>query len=97
MAENYVMQQLVASGQRPYYWGAQSTYEVEFVPRLRDGIVPIEVKSGTHVRSTSAKRFAQKYGCPYVLRVTGKNFGAMGEVRNVPPVCGMPHRRARVT
>ena len=84
MAENYVMQQLVASGQRPYYWGAQSTYEVEFVLRLRDGIVPIEVKSGTHVRSTSAKRFAQKYGCPYVLRVTGKNFGAMGEVRNVP-------------
>ena len=84
MAENYVMQQLVASGQRPYYWGARSTYEVEFVLRLRDGIVPIEVKSGTHVRFTSAKRFAKKYGCPYVLRVTGKNFGAMGEVRNVP-------------
>lgn len=84
MAENYVMQQLVAAGQRPYYWGMPSTYEVEFVLRLRDGVVPIEVKSGTHVKSSSATRFAEKYGCPYVLRVTGKNFGATDEVRNIP-------------
>lgn len=84
MAENYVMQQLVAAGLKPYYWGMQSTYEVEFVVRLRDGVVPIEVKSGTHVRSRSATHFAEKYGCPYVLRVTGKNYGVTETVRNVP-------------
>lgn len=84
MAENYVMQQLVATGFTPYYWGMQSTYEVEFVVRLREGVVPVEVKSGVHVKSTSALKFADKYGCPYVLRVTAKNFGATDNVRNIP-------------
>lgn len=84
MAENYVMQQLVVSGFKPYYWGMQSTHEVEFVIKLEDGVVPVEVKSGRRVASTSANRFAEKYGCPYVIRVSGKNFGADGNVRNVP-------------
>lgn len=84
MAENFVMQQLVAAGMRPYYWGMESTYEVEFVVKLKDGVIPVEVKSGERVRSTSAKRFAEKYGCPYVMRVTAKNFGATDKVKNVP-------------
>ena len=84
IAENYVMQQLVASGSRPYYWGAQSTYEVEFVLKTAEGVVPVEVKSADNVRSTSAKRFAEKYGSPYVIRVTGKNFGRSEPIWNVP-------------
>lgn len=62
----------------------QSTYEVEFVVKSTDGVVPIEVKSGRRVGSTSAKRFAEKYGCPYIIRVTGKNFGREDAVRCVP-------------
>lgn len=84
MVENYVMQQLVASGFKPYYWGMQSTQEVEFVVRLDEGVVPVEVKSGLRVRSTSAVRFAEKYGCPYVVRVTAKNFGETESVKNIP-------------
>ena len=84
IAENYVMQQLVASGSQPYYWGAQSTYEVEFVLKLGEGVVPVEVKSADNVRLTSAKRFAEKYESPYIIRVTGKNFGKTELIRNVP-------------
>lgn len=84
LAENYVMQQLVAAECKPYYWGVQSKHEVEFVLRLSDGVVPIEVKSGERVKSTSANVFAAKYNCPYVLRVTGKNFGKTGNIRNIP-------------
>lgn len=84
LAENYVMQQLVAADLRPYYWGTQSKHEVEFILRLSDGVVPIEVKSGERVKSTSASFFAEKYECPYVLRVTGKNFGKTDKVRNLP-------------
>lgn len=84
VAENYVMQQLLAAGVKPYYWGAQSTYEVEFVVRAKEGVVPVEVKSGKRVRSTSALRFAEKYDCPYIVKTTAKNFGAEGKVRSVP-------------
>lgn len=84
LAENYVMQQLVAAGLKPYYWGVQSRHEVEFVLRLSEGVVPIEVKSGERVKSASANAFAEKYDCPYVLRVTGKNFGKTDNVCNLP-------------
>lgn len=84
VAENYVMQQLASTQAAAYYWGMQSTYEVEFVVRIGEDIVPIEVKSGERVRSASAKRFAEKYGCPYVVHMTAKNFGATDKVRSVP-------------
>lgn len=84
VAENYVMQQLAAARAAAYYWGAQSTYEVEFVVRIGDDIVPVEVKSGERVRSTSAKRFAEKYRCPYIVHVTAKNFRATDAVKSVP-------------
>ena len=84
VAENYVMQQLASAQAAAYYWGAQSTYEVEFVVRIGDDIVPVEVKSGERVRSTSAKRFAEKYGCPYIVHMTAKNFGSTDDVRSIP-------------
>lgn len=84
MAENYVMQQLVASGHTPYYWGTQSTYEVEFVLRLDEGVVPVEVKSGRHTASPSAMRFMRKYGSPFVVRTSAKDFGFDGTVRSIP-------------
>lgn len=84
MAENYVMQQLVAVGVKPYYWGQQSTYEVEFVVSLGGEVVPIEVKSGRRVKSTSAARFAEMYGCSRILRLSAKNFGSDGNVFSIP-------------
>lgn len=84
MAENYVMQQLVATGVKPYYWGQQSTYEVEFVASLGGEVTPIEVKSGRRVKSTSAARFAEKYGCSRILRLSEKNFGADAGVCSIP-------------
>ena len=84
VAENYVMQQLAATQAAAYYWGVQSTYEVEFVVRINDNIVPIEVKSGERMRSTSAKRFAEKYGSPYIVHVSARNFGATSTVKSMP-------------
>lgn len=84
VAENYVMQQLAASQAAAYYWGMQSTYEVDFVVRIGDDVVPVEVKSGNQTRTTSAKRFAEKYGCPYVVTVSAKNFGKTEASRSIP-------------
>lgn len=84
LAENYVMQQLVASSAQPYYWGSQSTHEVEFVLKLADGVIPVEVKSGSNVRSKSALYFANKYECPYIIRVSTKNFGSENNIHSIP-------------
>lgn len=84
MAENYVMLQLVSTGAKPYYWGMQSVQKVEFVLKFPNGIAPIEVKSGKRVSSSSAKKFADKYNCPRVIRVTEKNYGMDEGIKSVP-------------
>lgn len=84
LAENYVMQQLVAAGAKPYYWGAASKAEVEFVLAAGGKVVPVEVKSGARVKSKSVMAFAEKYGTGRVIRVSAKNFGSDGFVESVP-------------
>lgn len=84
LAENYVMQQLVSSGITPYYWGVASRGEVEFVIADEGTVVPVEVKSKSHVRSRSAISFAEKYGTGEVVRVSAKNFGHEADIRSVP-------------
>lgn len=85
LAENYVMQQLVAAGAEPFYWGVPSKSEVDFVVALDgEGAVPIEVKSGGNVSSRSLQAYRRAYDPPYVLRLSTKNFGFSGGVRSVP-------------
>ena len=85
VAENYVMQQLVAQGLEPYYWGTASKSEVNFIVQLDDGApVPIEVKSGTNVSSRSLEAYRRAYDPPYVMRVSAKNFGFERGIRSVP-------------
>lgn len=84
LAENYVMQQLMAADMRPYYWGMESKGEVEFVVKTADGVVPVEVKSGKNTAAASVRAFAQKYGCPYIVKVSAKNFGEENGVKSVP-------------
>ena len=85
LTENYVCQQLVTAGIKPYYWGVASKSEVEFVFETRGGrVVPVEVKSGKNVGAKSVRSFADKYEVPYVVKVTAKNFGFENGVRNLP-------------
>lgn len=85
MAENYVMQQLASRDVRPHYWGTSSRAEVEFIARDKNGeVVPIEVKSGTNVRSSSLATYRRAYEPPYAVRVSARNFGFEGGVRSVP-------------
>lgn len=85
LAESYVMQQLASADVRPYYWGVPSKQEVDFVARNRQGdVVPIEVKSGSNVRSNSLEAYRKKYDPPYVVRFNAKNFGEEKFVRSLP-------------
>lgn len=85
LAENYVMQALVAQGIRPYYWAQQQNAELDFVYQDKRGnIIPVEVKSAEHVRSRSLGIFMKRYDCSYALRISAKNFGCENGIRSIP-------------
>ncbi|HIY84039.1 MAG TPA: AAA family ATPase [Candidatus Rubneribacter avistercoris] len=87
LAENYVMQSLVANGLETFYWtpGTTAQQEVEFVMQNRAGqIIPIEVKSGDNVRSRSLKVYLEKSSAPCAIRLSTKNFGQDGRIVSVP-------------
>jgi len=85
LAENYVMQALVAANYTPYYWESAGKAEVDFVLQNRDGsVIPIETKAAENVRSKSLNLFMEKYNPPYALRISGKNFGFENKIRSIP-------------
>ncbi len=85
IAENFVMQQLVACGAAPLYWGTASRLEVDFVLDMgQAGVVPVEVKSGKNVSAQSLNAFVRQYAPERVVRISTKNFGSEGGVTAVP-------------
>ena len=85
VAENHVMQQLVAAGREPCYWGTASKSEVDFLLDLDGyGVVPIEVKSGGNVGARSLEAYRRAYEPELVVRVSAKNFGLERGVKSVP-------------
>ena len=86
LAENYVMQQLVANGVATHYWTPGDSYgEIEFVCASTDGsLVPIEVKSGENVKSKTLREFMKSNGAPLGIRISGRQFGKEGALLSVP-------------
>lgn len=85
LAENYVMQALVANGIHPYYWNSQGKAELDFVFQDRLGnIIPLECKSADNVRAKSLKTFISLYKPAYSIRVSAKNFGYENGIKSIP-------------
>lgn len=64
MAEQFVGQELIATGQDLYYWSRQargSSAEVDYLIAVKDRIHPIEVKSGAAGRLRSLHMLLQDY------------------------------------
>lgn len=78
--EQFVLQQL--SGEYSlYYWSSEASAEVDFVTEIGANIVPIEVKSGTNVKSKSLQtfrdRFQPKLSVRFSLRPLEHNNGLL--------------------
>jgi predicted AAA+ superfamily ATPase len=85
MTENYVGIQLIRSGFRPYFWrNEKGTQEVDFIVPLQGRLIPVEVKSGSHVGATSLREYVKRYAPAYSIRVSEKNFGFDNNVKSVP-------------
>lgn len=84
LAENYIAEQLSANGYRLNYWESDGKAEIDFVIRLDDSVIPVEVKSADNVKARSLKVFLEKYTPAYSIRVSTKNFGFENGIKSIP-------------
>ena len=84
IAENYVANQLMANGNKLYYWKSKNEAEVDFLLNNDDGIIPIEVKSSDRTQSKSLKVYNELYKPKYMIRVSTKDFGFDNNIKSIP-------------
>lgn len=85
LTENYIAQALRTNGYDLYYWTSDSpAAEVGFVIQQRGHVIPIEVKSGEHVRAKSLQHYMKMYAPERAIRLSEKNFGVDGSLCAVP-------------
>ena len=71
LTEQYVLQELVASGYTPYYWTSDSgNAEVEFVVQGESNVFPIEAKAGINTKAKSLKAYRDLFAPPYAIRTS---------------------------
>ena len=76
ITENYVANQLKASGIDLLYWKGSRNSEVDFlISTANDGVIPIEVKAEDNTQSKSLKVYNDLYSPKYMIRTSLKDFG----------------------
>ena len=84
-AENLVAQELTAADRAPLYSWCGRQSEIEFLVVHEEGVVPVEVKSGTRAHSRSLSAYAAKYSPSLRIKVTARNLD-----RTVPGCHNIP-------
>ena len=87
-AENYLLQALMPQiDTTPRYWtNEKPPHEIDFLIQVDDRVVPIEVKSGSVVKSTSLRYYARKHTeqTPLRVRFSLLNLSLDNDVLNIP-------------
>lgn len=85
LTENYVCSALAMNNYTSYYFEKNQTLEIDFIIQDKEGnIIPVEVKSGEHVRATSLNNYIKRYSPKYSIKISGKNFGFENGIKSVP-------------
>ena len=85
LTEQFVLQELRASGNAPAYWEADGgTAEVDFVAQFGSSIVPIEVKAGLNLRARSLASYRQRYTPDYAIRTSLSPYEQNDTLYNIP-------------
>lgn len=85
--EQFVLQQLVAKGIKPYYWSNDKTpAEIDFVVQNEERVIPIEVKAEENVRSRSMSEYIKTHPQYNLkgLRISMLNYRDQGWMENIP-------------
>lgn len=84
LTENYVFNQLTENGLSLYYWTSGCQAEVDFITRIGEDIIPIEVKAKVNNRARSLGVYVERYKPSYAIRISQKNFGFENGIKSVP-------------
>ena len=84
LTENYVFNQFTSNGFDLYYWTSGNQAEIDFIVRISENIIPVEVKSSDNTRSRSLSVYMNKYEPAYSIRLSTKNFGFENGIKSVP-------------
>lgn len=84
LTENYVAQTLHTNELELYYYKPSQTMEIDFVVNTKEGILPIEVKSGTHIKAKSLTTYLETSKTEQGIRISGRNFGINEKIISIP-------------
>ena len=84
VAENYVVQNLVAKKQDLFYYKPNDGMEIDLLWDAEEEIIPIEIKAGRHKRSTSLKNYRNKFTPSKMIRISELNFGEADGLISLP-------------
>ena len=84
ITENYIAQELTSKYNSLYYWTHGRNAEIDFMIYNDDGIIPVEVKSGNNVKSTSLNLYIRENKPKYAIRISTKNFGFENDIKSIP-------------
>lgn len=72
--ENFVAGELVAKGNKLFYWRGKSTAELEFIVESDNNLFPIDVKKGRGTLNSLAK-FKNHNSFECAIKVSSNNYG----------------------
>lgn len=84
LTENYINNQLKVNNLEAYYWTSKNQAEIDFITRLNNDIIPIEVKSADNVKAKSLNEYISKNHPQYSIRISAKNFGFENNIKSIP-------------
>lgn len=83
--EQYVLQQLLAVGLKPYYWSNTKTpSEIDFIIQDSQRVIPVEVKAEENVRARSLAQFIKDNPELKGLRISMKGYVDQEWMENIP-------------
>lgn len=83
--EQYVLQQLLALGLKPYYWSNTKTpSEIDFIIQDCQRVIPVEVKAEENVRARSLAQFIKVNPGLKGLRISMKGYVDQEWMENIP-------------
>lgn len=83
--EQYVLQQLLAVGLKPYYWSNTKTpSEIDFIIQDSQRVIPVEVKAEENARARSLAQFIKDNPGLKGLRISMKGYVDQEWMENIP-------------
>jgi len=85
LAEQLVLQELIAAGARPYSWTSRSgNAEIDFLAEVDTGVVPVEVKAEENLQAKSLRTYRDQYDPARSVRLSLRPYRDEGWLVNIP-------------